>query len=342
MAPSIPGLPTTPQFIRASDEEREAGKWSPQNLMRALEAFTRDGLIVMDNIVDKEHLLKLKDAMETTSKEIKASKTHPTQFNHGIKSNFLQSPPLSDPDLLFPDVYQNPFVTQIVERYLGGEVNLAFITANTALANTTERQPVHKDCSFQHPLASFIAISNFLLSDFTPENGSTEFWLGSHQATQPSEQMWRSQESIVPTCDIIPEVLDERRKTRPPAQVTVPFGCVLLRDPRCWHAGMPNASDEDRIMIAVAYSATWYPQDARFKAPKAALPLLTSNPRIKPLCDFYPDAEWDGFSQKWGVGEEMELGYHPNPRREGGWNPLGSLKPEEKYVNAKFNEHAKG
>lgn len=55
---------------------------------------------------------------------------------------------------------------------------MPFITANTAIAHTTNKQPIHKDCSFQHPLAPFMCISNFLLDDFRPENGSTEFWLG--------------------------------------------------------------------------------------------------------------------------------------------------------------------
>ncbi|GAA6055388.1 hypothetical protein JCM3770_001084 [Rhodotorula araucariae] len=310
MAPSAPGLPSTPQTITCTDEERQVGKWSRANLQRALEAFHRDGLIVMENIVDPVELLRLKEDMARTSNEIKDTKTHPTQYNHGVMSNFLQAPPLSTPELLFPSVYQNAFVKQIVEKYLGGGINLSFITANTAIANTKQRQPVHKDCSFVHPQAPFIAISNFLLDDFTPSNGSTEFWLGSHATTNPAEQMWRSKESIVPTCDIIPAVLEERRKTRPPAQVTVPFGSVLLRDPRTWHAGMPNPSDKDRIMIAVAYSAEWYPQDARFKL--------------------------------WGQGEPMELAYAPDPARPGGWTALGALSPGDKVVNPAFNEFAKG
>lgn len=44
--------------------------------------------------------------------------------------------------------------------------------------------------------------------------------------------MWRTPESVVPTCDIYSDFLEERAKTRPPAQVDVPFGCVLLRDVR--------------------------------------------------------------------------------------------------------------
>lgn len=149
--------------------------------------------------------------------------------------------------------------------------------------------------------------TNYLLSDFLPENGSTEFWLGSHSVTSPVEQYWRTPQSVWPTCDITHALLEERRQTRPPAQVTVPFGSVLLRDVRTWHAGMPNPSDVDRIMVGVAYSAGWFPRDRTFKAPETARKLLEGNPKVTPLVEFMADKEWDKICQNWGVGEEMEL-----------------------------------
>ena len=48
-------------------------------------------------------------------------------------------------------------------------------------------------------------------------------------------------------------------------------------------------------------------RDQRFKVPMSAKPLLTSNPKVLPLCDFYPDDEWDKFCQRWGQGEEVSL-----------------------------------
>jgi hypothetical protein len=72
--------------------------------------------------------------------------THVTSApQSGIATNFLQSPPLTDPALLFEDVFSNEYVHQIVEGYLGPNIQLSFITANTALAGTRQRQPVHKD-----------------------------------------------------------------------------------------------------------------------------------------------------------------------------------------------------
>ncbi|KAI5481710.1 hypothetical protein MNV49_002936 [Pseudohyphozyma bogoriensis] len=340
MAPSIPGLPITPSSVKLSEEERKAGKWSRANIQRAVELMHRDGLLVIENIIDKEDLIKLRDDMLVTAREVKAAKTEATDYNHGIMStDFLQAPPLQKQALRFPSVYQNPFCVQIAEAYLGPDLQMPFITANVAIAHTTERQPVHKDASFIHPTAPFMGIFNFLLSDFTPENGSTEFWLGSAQSTLPVEQMWRSKESKAPTCDVRPELLDERRKTREPSQVTVPFGSVLFRDVRTWHAGMPNPSDEDRIMVAVAYQSSWFPRDNRFLVPESSRELFTSNPKVNVLCKYVPDNEWVKVSQLWGRDEPMELIYRPNPD---GWVTIGEVEPESKAIDLDFNPAAHG
>lgn len=135
---------------------------------------------------------------------------------------------------------------------------------------------------------------------------SAEFWLGSHAQTLPVDQYWASPEAPFPTCNVRHELLEARRAVRPPAQVTVPFGSVLIRDPRTWHAGMPNPSDEDRIMVGIAYQSNWFPPHRRLKAPESARAILTSNERVETLADFYPDEQWDSFAQKWGPGEESE------------------------------------
>lgn len=339
MAPSPLNLPSTPGVITLSPEEKATGKWSRANLQSAMEYMHRDGLLVMDGIIDKDELSLLREDMLKSSAIIKNQKQSPAEFNHGIKSNFLQSPPLADEKLRFPDVYQNPFVIQVAEGYLGSDLQMPFITANVALANTTQKQPIHKDCSFVHPSAPFIAIANFLLSEFTPNNGSTEFWLGSHNSTLPQEQMWRTPESVVPTCDIYSDFLEERAKTRPPAQVDVPFGCVLLRDVRTWHAGMPNPSDTDRIMIAVAYQASWFPRDNRFLAPQSAKELLTGNPKVNPLATFVSDDEYLEKCQKWGPGEPMFLKYAPKTE---GWTTISDIPAGRKIINKAYNEHANG
>lgn len=47
----------------------------------------------------------------------------------------------------------------------------------------------------------------------------------------------------------------------------------MLRDLRTWHAGMPNESDEYRIMLAVGYQAQWWPNHTL----RTKLPLSQGN-----------------------------------------------------------------
>jgi len=50
-----------------------------------------------------------------------------------------------------------------------------------------------------------------------------------------------------------PDKVEERRKLRPPVQPVCEPGDIMLRDLRTWHAGMPNESEEYRIMLALGY-----------------------------------------------------------------------------------------
>ncbi|GAA5931328.1 hypothetical protein JCM1841_003791 [Sporobolomyces salmonicolor] len=295
-------LPTQPSFVVLSPEEKAAGKWSRANMQRAMEILHRDGLLAMTGIVDVEHLEKIRDSMVKTAKEVMPLKKKLSEFNHGIATNSLMSPPLTDPELRFEDVFSNTFVHAIVAGYLGPDFYLSLITANCALPHTSERQAVHKDAPWFHPNAPYGLNTNFMLDDFTASNGSTEFWLGSHCQSTAQEQLFASADAVDPICDVSSEAVAARRKVRPGAQIEVPFGTVTLRDMRTWHAGMPNSTSSNRIMMAVGYTASWFPAPhAPMKAPLSAKPLLTRATSHR--LTFIPDDEWDCIAQNWDVDD---------------------------------------
>lgn len=161
-------------------------------------------------------------------------------------------------------------------RYLGPRPVWNWLTANTAVANTGARQPTHKDNSFDHPMYPYYFIANIPLCDFSAANGSTEFWLGSHAHTS-----WLDQKQALTEDDVEPyrssmvgaehfrsakvgerippvreDVVAERLKIRPPIQPSCGRGDVMIRDLRLWHAGMPNSSDEHRIMLGLGYQVS--------------------------------------------------------------------------------------
>eukprot|EP01052_Picozoa_sp_SAG31_P001455 SAG31_NODE_49_length_30599_cov_15.615016_15_plen_172_part_00 len=53
-----------------------------------------------------------------------------------------------------------------------------------------------------------------------------------------------------------PEAVFARRKVVAPVRMTCRKGCVVLRDNRCWHKGVPNTTTNPRHMVGLAYIAS--------------------------------------------------------------------------------------
>lgn len=149
---------------------------------------------------------------------------------------------------LFPEVYANKHGARIVSNILGPAPEVHFIRSNTLLA-TDERQHVHADIRFEHPEHPFAVAFNTCLIDVGPENGSTELWLGT-QNTNLTCHREVGEPFISDTS------LEERRTVRPPIYPRLKKGSIVLRDLRLWHAGMPNPTNETRIMLAIVYYAS--------------------------------------------------------------------------------------
>jgi ectoine hydroxylase-related dioxygenase (phytanoyl-CoA dioxygenase family) len=90
----------------------------------------------------------------------------------------------------------------------------------------------------------------------TPENGSTEVWLGSHlisgKAVQEGDHGERASGRIKK------DVLAKRAEERPCSQPVVKKGSMIIRDLRLWHAGKPNFTQQTRVMLAMIHFAPWY------------------------------------------------------------------------------------
>lgn len=89
----------------------------------------------------------------------------------------------------------------------------------------------------------------------TPENGSTELWLGTHTADVSAQEGKHGERA---SGRIKEDLLADRRGVRGPSQPSVKKRSIVLRDLRLWHAGMPNMSDEVRVMLAMIHFAPWY------------------------------------------------------------------------------------
>ncbi|KAI9739966.1 MAG: hypothetical protein M1818_005022 [Claussenomyces sp. TS43310] len=289
-----------PRAITAKPEELRDSRYENVNIWHALEALHQDGFVVLKGVVDVTHIAQLNEYMCKEAEVLVSSNAKP--FNQGVNSNILQGPPVLEPGLLYDDVFFNPFVIQVMNAYLGEKPIWNFMTGNNALPHTAGlRQPVHKDIIFHHPQCPFFCIANVPLVPFSPTNGSTEFWLGSHASTAGADQIAAMPGDVLanarlrvgePTCNVRAEVVEARRKIRPPIQPLCDVGDIMIRDLRTWHAGMPNESEQYRIMLALGYQAQWYPNHTlRTKLPlsRAEFFMTHGGQPVEVRADLLPD-----------------------------------------------------
>ncbi|KAF1965334.1 phytanoyl-CoA dioxygenase family protein [Bimuria novae-zelandiae CBS 107.79] len=249
-------LPSTPISIKPSATEIQNGALSQQNLEIATRALRRDGLVVLEDLIQHSTLDKLNKKMVEDTYELRSRKDSPFNYHKGN----IQQDPLLTKEYFFEEVFTNPIVTQVTSTTLGPKSSLRFISGNTALPPTKEAppasQPTHNDADFDHPGIPFALVINVPLIAVEEQNGSTEVWLGTHANTTIADQEGAHGDRA--SGRIKKHLLDERRKIRAPSQPTVSKGSVIVRELRLWHGGKPNLSDEPRVMLAFIHFAPWY------------------------------------------------------------------------------------
>ncbi|KAI1430896.1 hypothetical protein GGR50DRAFT_682496 [Xylaria sp. CBS 124048] len=248
----------TPLVIRVSDREVKNKKLNEQNLEIAVRGIHLDGLVVVENIMEKNDLDHLNKKMVEDARILQA-RGEDGPFNYNI-GNLQQDPP-PYVEYFSPSIFTNPIVTQITSAVLGPRPKWAFCSGNTAMpvlpGASPQRQPVHTDADFAHPAHPFALVVNIPLVDMTPQNGSTELWLGSHLNTSMESQEGAHGERA--SGRIKEDLLAKWVAIHgPPIQPPIQKGSVIIRDLRLWHAGMPNMSKDVRVMLALIHFANWY------------------------------------------------------------------------------------
>jgi hypothetical protein len=85
-------LSSTPISVIPSDRERQDGLLGQRNLEIAVRAIARDGLVVLENMVDDVTLDSLNEKMVEDAYKLQASKNSPYNYNKG---NIQQDPPMT-------------------------------------------------------------------------------------------------------------------------------------------------------------------------------------------------------------------------------------------------------
>ena len=111
--------------------------------------------------------------------------------------------------------------------------------------------------------------------------------------------------------------MDDRAKVSSPLQPTVRKGefsdkwsvltpgSIIIRDLRLWHAGMPNKTDEIRIMLAMIHFAPWYEQRMTMRLPRSLRPILDGNEGLK-VAAKWEDEKVDHLATSFGNGFDFD------------------------------------
>ncbi|KAL7783808.1 hypothetical protein V8C37DRAFT_396805 [Trichoderma ceciliae] len=254
---SVQGPQSLVPSIRIPDDVCKSGTYSPALIGEALSHLHQSGIVVLQHAVNVAHL----DALnEILAPEASVLAGQPKQhFNFGVHTgNINQGPPLLEA-LLFRDVWANHAVIAILAAILGPNPVMHYAQGNTALkAGPEARQPVHSDIEFSHPAFPFSFVVNIPLVDMTVENGAMEVWLGTHATSIRDQVLKTNQVEGLPVRAILPALLQSRCGISPPVRACVPKGSIIIRDLRLWHAGMPNLTENPRVMLAFVWQAAWW------------------------------------------------------------------------------------
>ncbi|MCJ1248751.1 hypothetical protein MMC30_005970 [Trapelia coarctata] len=255
--------------IIISDEEKKAGRLTPETLAAAVIALQHDGIVVLENATDLAHVDTLNEVMVKEIKEIAQQSTVPFNGDSRATENLSQRAPRS-PELMFEDIWANDHTLAVISAILGPQPHVTFAAGNTAMPGGTLRQRVHADLSTTYPINfPFGYVANILLCDVDESKGATEVWPGSHLQTE-----W--QNHLAPIKGISEEVVEARRQRSPPTRACVKKGSIVIRDLRLWHAGIPNSDPENepRIMVAFVHFAAFWMNPLKVVLPEAARPLV--------------------------------------------------------------------
>lgn len=248
--------------IHISDRTRQARFTTPDTIAEALTFLHRDGVLVLENVIETEHLDRLRQLLQPEAEEIAKDPTH--HFNFGRHTRNMDRAPPTTLDLMFEDIWANRIAVSILQSLLGPELMCHYANGNTAL-KAKGRQPVHSDIDKPHPLFPFAYAINIPLSNMNVENGSTELWPGSHRESNIEQHIALTDDEF--GLAIKPEVVEQRRRTSPPVQPSIRKGSLIIRDIRLWHAGMPNRTDTPRIMLAFVIQPSWFQAPSKVTLP---------------------------------------------------------------------------
>ena len=205
----------------------------------AVEAFRRDGFVVLSDGLDPEDVASLKEMVERKGQEIvrlDEAGVLPAWKRHGFKrysyGEYGHSPE-------WEHLGHNERVLPILKGIWQGHDFRAVGAGGDFVLPGGTWQPLHNDMTWKaagEPVPRVILV-NYYVSEVQPRcgpirivPGTARFPVPPHKVINRFEPRWMKQ-----------------------SLVTGKPGYAIIRDPRAWHGGTPNTSPDARYMVDIGY-----------------------------------------------------------------------------------------
>lgn len=282
----------------------------PDEIERATRIFYRDGFVVVRDALDSAQLDFMRAGSARVIEEMMVLDEN-RSGNRGSHRYSFGGASLTGHQVHQPEwamLIDLPTVTPILTSIFGSPNYLCRGGGGDfCLPGAVEYQPLHSDMgdrrtlklatgeevnvgSFHDPRGKLTVrdlpcpyvACNFLMVDFTPLNGPTRQIPG----TQHSPEK-------------IPDLAEEPAWMKLSAVCPAPAGSVLMRDPRAWHGGTPNLSNQVRAIPNAEFYAPWFVEPMPISMPRQIYDGLSAH--AQRLCRYIVADR----------GQDLKTGYRP-------------------------------
>ena len=238
-----------------SAEERAQGVIHPDTLAQITTDIDSKGYAVVGGLISSETCELLAASVLEDAKMVRAL-GKPTQHEKATGRGHLQLGLRRYGPYVKADLVANPVIENVVAAVLGTKAWLGFFSGNVNVPDSVY-QPLHFDRPFswktkeeaeqdgqRWPPPTTTLSCSVALTNITAANGATEIYPGTHHETEVTA--WPPGERVSNHPDLI-------ERWGPPERMEIPAGGICFRDPRMWHRGVPNPTQQARPMIALTY-----------------------------------------------------------------------------------------
>ena len=254
-----PGVNRLREHLRVHNGIKGLELVAPGDVKRAAELFHRDGFVAVRNVLDSDHLERMRLAAHRAVAQLMEDDPdcsagggagglpHRYSFGGGSASRHMLH--LDE----WCELIDLPATTPILTEIFGSaDYVVGGAGGDIAMPGAIEYQGLHSDNMWSELPDPFgnvtmrdlpvpVLTINFPMCDLTFENG-------------PIRQIPGTQRSRAP----IPNLLEEPEWMKLSTVCPAPAGTAIFRDIRAWHGGTPNLSRDIRAMPNVEYYAPWF------------------------------------------------------------------------------------